>query len=183
MLAAAREVFAEKGYAGATTREIAERASVREGHLFQQFETKQALFEAAILLPFQEFVRRYADDWADRFTDTSAPEQMLTSYVRELYSVVREQRDLLLALPIDGILDEVNATRALLDRLADLAADVAALHDFAIDPQIVVRLVFVQVTTTALFADQLLPGRDQEDIVAELTAMIVAGITQRRARP
>jgi hypothetical protein len=108
---------------------------------------------------------------------------MLTSYVRELYSVVREQRELLLALPIDGILDEVNATRALLDRLADLAAEVSALHHFAFDPQIVVRLVFIQVTTTALFADQLLPGRDQEDIVAELTAMIIAGITQRQARP
>jgi AcrR family transcriptional regulator len=183
MLAAAREVFAEKGYAGATTREISERANVRESHLFQQFPTKQALFEAAVLLPFQEFLRGYADDWADRFTDISAPEQMLTSYVRDLYSVVREQRDLLLALPIDGLLDEVDATRALLDRLADMAAEVSVLHHLVFDPQIAVRLVLLQVTTTALFADQLLPGRDQEDIVAELAAMIVAGITQRPARP
>lgn len=50
LLEAAREVFVEKGPA-ATTREIAERAGVSEGLLFQRYDTKADLFFAALAPP------------------------------------------------------------------------------------------------------------------------------------
>ncbi len=50
LLAAARHVFVEKGF-GATTREIARRAGISEGILFQRFHTKAELFFAAMVLP------------------------------------------------------------------------------------------------------------------------------------
>ena len=50
LLEAARKVFVEKG-AAATTREIAERAGVSEGLLFQRYRTKADLFFAALAPP------------------------------------------------------------------------------------------------------------------------------------
>jgi AcrR family transcriptional regulator len=50
LLEAARTVFVEKG-AAATTREIAERAGVSEGLLFQRYHTKADLFFAALVPP------------------------------------------------------------------------------------------------------------------------------------
>jgi TetR/AcrR family transcriptional regulator len=45
---AALKVFAEKGYAGATTMDISERAGFSEKTLFRKFETKQNLFDRTI---------------------------------------------------------------------------------------------------------------------------------------
>ncbi|MFT5683084.1 MAG: AcrR family transcriptional regulator [Myxococcota bacterium] len=47
ILAAAREVFLERGFAG-TTAEVARRAGVSEGSIFNRFGNKQGLFRAAV---------------------------------------------------------------------------------------------------------------------------------------
>ena len=47
-MAAAAQIFAEKGYAGATTRELAAAAGVNEVTLFRHFGSKGNLFEAII---------------------------------------------------------------------------------------------------------------------------------------
>jgi TetR/AcrR family transcriptional regulator len=44
---AALELFAEKGFSGTRTREIAERAGISETLIFQHFKTKQALYGAS----------------------------------------------------------------------------------------------------------------------------------------
>jgi AcrR family transcriptional regulator len=46
--AAAFDVFADKGYAGARVEEVAKRAGVSKGLLYRYFETKQDLFKAVI---------------------------------------------------------------------------------------------------------------------------------------
>lgn len=48
---AAVEVFAEKGYAGAATSEIAQRADVAEGTIFRHYKTKKELL-FAVVAPF-----------------------------------------------------------------------------------------------------------------------------------
>ena len=48
ILAAARSLFEEKGFAAATTNEIAEAAGVSQVTLFRHFETKRNLFERAV---------------------------------------------------------------------------------------------------------------------------------------
>ena len=48
ILAAAEHVFAERGYAGATTREIAERAGIGKRMLFYYFPTKDAVYRAVL---------------------------------------------------------------------------------------------------------------------------------------
>ncbi len=48
ILSAAEAVFAERGYAGATTREIAERAGLGKRMLFYYFPTKDAVYRAVL---------------------------------------------------------------------------------------------------------------------------------------
>lgn len=48
LLQAALELLAERGYRGATTKEVARRAGVSEVTLFRRFGNKEALFKAAL---------------------------------------------------------------------------------------------------------------------------------------
>ena len=61
IIGAALEVFAEKGFSGSTTKEIARRAKVNEVTIFRQFRSKRALFGAVVaerspMIPIMERV-------------------------------------------------------------------------------------------------------------------------------
>ncbi|MDT7643576.1 MAG: hypothetical protein QOC67_687, partial [Pseudonocardiales bacterium] len=62
-LATARELFAARGYAGATTRDVALEAGVTEATIYRQFGTKAALFDAAVVEPYQRFMTEFMDAW------------------------------------------------------------------------------------------------------------------------
>ena len=66
LLESARALFAERGYAGTSTREIARAASVTEPMIFRHFGSKAKLFEESVLDPFNTFVSEYIGDWAVR---------------------------------------------------------------------------------------------------------------------
>lgn len=68
LLQVGREVFAEQGYAGASTEEIVRRAGVTRGALYHHFAGKEALF-AAVLADVQRDVARRVAEAADRETD------------------------------------------------------------------------------------------------------------------
>lgn len=53
ILRAAREVFAEESYEGASLRRIARRAGVDPALLIHYFDSKEGLFSAAMALPFE----------------------------------------------------------------------------------------------------------------------------------
>lgn len=58
LLAAGRDLFAKKGFSGATTAEIAARAGVTEGAFFHHFPNKKALFASAFELLERELAVR-----------------------------------------------------------------------------------------------------------------------------
>ena len=60
LLAAARELFAERGYAGVSTEEIVERAGVTRGALYHHFRGKDDLFRAVYERIEQELTERIA---------------------------------------------------------------------------------------------------------------------------
>ena len=61
ILAAALEVFAEQGYDGAKTRDIAERAGANLGLINYYFATKEKLWRAAVASAFGELQRELGD--------------------------------------------------------------------------------------------------------------------------
>jgi AcrR family transcriptional regulator len=77
LIEAARGLFNERGYSGATTREIADRAGVSETLMFRYFGSKVGIFEQAMVQPFVEFVQAYiaqaeAGDFSDVDDETAS---------------------------------------------------------------------------------------------------------------
>src|SRR5581483_732042 len=110
LLEAARFLFAAKGYAGATTHDIAAQAGVSEALLFRHFGTKASLFERAVIDPINEFVSRYVEEWAARPGTKHDMEGLVFAYVDGFYRLLLEHGDLVLALitaqayeAIDGV--------------------------------------------------------------------------------
>ncbi len=89
ILAAAGEVFAERGYSGATVRQIAARAGVTHGTVMRHFGSKEKLFVAAVPgardLPDVvaggepvALAARLAAAWVERMESARGAEQMTT---------------------------------------------------------------------------------------------------------
>ena len=83
---AAEEVFAERGYQGATTGEIAERAGVPKANLHYYFPTKNDLY--------QEVLARIFSIWqeaADALDDQEHPVEALTRYIYKKMEISRTE--------------------------------------------------------------------------------------------
>ena len=72
ILSAARQVFHERGYDGATTRDIAERAGVNMALIKRYFGSKLGLFERAVLpyLSLEPVLRAPVETLAETLADT-----------------------------------------------------------------------------------------------------------------
>jgi AcrR family transcriptional regulator len=177
LLQAARALFAEKGFAATTTRDIIKRAGVSDQSLFSHFGSKEGIFEAAVLAPFEEFVRRYVREWGGASRNFGDLPEMMARYVEELYALVREQRQLMRALPLEYLAH--GPARAILAQVEAVARELKVAGGYAADPAIAVRGTFALVTSLALLEEQLLPGREREEIVNEITAMLVDGVSRK----
>jgi AcrR family transcriptional regulator len=175
ILDAARESFAIKGFA-ATTREIAERATVTEQLLFNHFESKQQLYAVAVVQPFEKFVETQLDAWQATVPAATDVREMMHEYVDGLYRLVLQHKTLFRALHSDAFGAHVEP---ILDRLEAISAEIAARDGYTFDPHIAVRIVFAAVTTLALHQDQKLRSRGDEDIINELAATLAAGLDRR----
>src|SRR5262249_51471066 len=57
IIEAAQEVFAKSNLQGARTRDIARAAEINQATLFEHFESKEALFHEAVVLPLLDAMR------------------------------------------------------------------------------------------------------------------------------
>jgi AcrR family transcriptional regulator len=78
VLAAAHELFAERGYAAVGTEEIVARAGVTRGALYHHFDDKRALFRAV----HEELERSLVDDIAARIAGIEDPWELMVTGVR-----------------------------------------------------------------------------------------------------
>lgn len=181
LLQAARERFAADGFGGATTIAIANEADVSETVLFRHFPTKEQLFEAAVVEPFEEYVARYTEGWRHVPATAADPETVLRDYAAELYDIVAAERELFAALMAHGLhSDELTAA---FERLDEMAGVVAAQYNLGYDGPVSVRAAFMMVVSTSvfhtsLFGDDAAMTRDR--IVAELGEMLVGAALYRR---
>lgn len=170
ILSAAVALFAERGYGDATTREIAERAEVAEQVIFRIYATKQALFDAAVLEPFDEFLSEYTARWLASPTPGGNPEEVLQQFVKELHDLVRQNRQLVAALASSGSLTV--RTQPALAKLEKMGAVIAETHGLRFDPELSVRIAAVMVVAVTMIEDQLFDGAGDR-LVAEMVRMLV----------
>jgi AcrR family transcriptional regulator len=170
ILSAAVALFAERGYRDATTREIARRAEVAEQVIFRIYPTKQALFDAAVLEPFDEFLSEYTARWLTAPTPGGNPEEVLQQFVEELHDLVRENRQLVAALASSGSLTA--RTQPALAKLEKMGAVIAETHGLPFDPELSVRIAAVMVVAVTMVEDQLFDSAGDR-LVAEMIRMLV----------
>ena len=77
ILSAAEEVFAELGFAGASTSQIAERAGIPKANLHYYFQTKEELYRTVI----SKILTIWLQD-AETFDDCDDPADALSRYIR-----------------------------------------------------------------------------------------------------
>lgn len=169
ILDAARAVFAERGFAGGTTRLIAERASVAEPLIFNNFGGKAALFDEAVIQPFN---LRFTDFLA--ISDDLPPDREMRSaqFVHAVYPFLRDNADLLHALVKSAGDMQVGAVPGLDDyftRAADRMRSQYELRGLCFDvaPELVVRYCFGMLAGSVLLSDWFFPTNAPEDSVAE----------------
>jgi AcrR family transcriptional regulator len=95
---AARDLFARRGYAATTTREIASHAGVHEPMLFRRYGSKEGLFRAAVLVPFGEVITSYLELWESQVEEPLSLRELVTAFVDPLYALLREHSELAMAI-------------------------------------------------------------------------------------
>jgi AcrR family transcriptional regulator len=111
ILLGAAEVFAEKGFHKATTKQIAQAAGVSEGTIYNYFDTKRDLLVAMIdLLAIQTLKTLITSD------SPPDPYELLMSVMQDRYRVAQERAPMLAPLVAEVFADE-ELRRALYSRL------------------------------------------------------------------
>jgi AcrR family transcriptional regulator len=95
--AAARDLFAKRGYAVTTTRDIALEAGVDEATIYRHFGTKAKLFEAAVGEPYHRFMADYMGQWTEDALVPKTGEEVVAEFAVGLYEALSANRDLILA--------------------------------------------------------------------------------------
>jgi len=186
MIEAARELFAARGYARTTTRDIAYRADSSEVLLFRYFQSKANLFREAVVDPFDGFLKEFLP--AQMAYDGDGPFGGSQDFVNDLFSAVTEHRDILFTLISTRIYEsgapeeQVNAAgfkeyfRVAVERIE------SELHEMgvkpAVSPAISSRISFAAVLATAMFRDWLFTNTDVDhaDVVVALNKFIIGGM-------
>jgi AcrR family transcriptional regulator len=190
LLDAARSLFAAKGFAGATTRDIALEAGVSEALLFRHFGTKAQLFERAVIDPINEFISDYVERWMAGPVSDHSVERMTYAYVDGFYRLLLENGDLLMALitaqayeTVDEV-DGASPISRILDELEAVPAREAKRRGLDFDVQIATRLVVGMVMAMALLDKWIFaPGKrrpSRQRIVDEMVGMVLHGLAERR---
>lgn len=182
LIEAARDVFAERGYAGASTREIAQRAEVAEVLLFRHFGNKAGLFDEAVLEPFERFVEEWGNRWSRRGLRGESVEELARDYIDLLYGFLEENRQLVIALLAARAHHPTAAARLdeLFRRLEKTVREGAAENSLPTrDPTITVRLTFGMVLSAVVHAEILFPAGSpltRGEMIDELTRYMLNGI-------
>lgn len=89
LLAAARDLFLEKGFAETATPEIVERAGVTRGALYHHFKDKQAIFHAVVRLEAAQIAAEIEDGASEAQTPDAALILGAKAYFRSMQDAPR----------------------------------------------------------------------------------------------
>jgi AcrR family transcriptional regulator len=188
LLGAASVLFAQRGYRGTTTRDIADAAGITERTLFRHVPSKAALFRDAVIVPVEAFVSDFAARWRERPRGSRDTETEVREFYQNLLAVVQGERTLLVAVMAalacdDGDPDTFPELKSmfapLLDELEAIFAVEAELRHWQLDPRIAVRMIVGTALAVTVHAEWLFAGHRvpaPETMIAELTRFTVWGL-------
>jgi len=195
LLDTARRLFTEHGYAGATTRQIADEAGVSEPLLFRYFGNKAGLFDEAMLEPYQAFMTDFMERWHEELQQPDFTEEMTTRFVEGLLELMTRERKLFLALiaarafESDDLSDGFNESDMSreLDRFDKLLRETnPSMPPKYLDSEVSFRLIVGVVMAVAVLDDWLFPSGSRhpsrQRVMNELTQFTLFGVFGKRPK-
>jgi AcrR family transcriptional regulator len=192
LLDAAREVFATRGFRGARTKEIADKAGVSEALLYRHFGSKAGLFEEAILEPVNAFVGEFVERWRTEWDQTRPFHETVGAFMEGMYDLMQEHRSAVLALlAAEAFEDEMNGQAHHRPLFGNLVADLEEIasvesksRHYLPEPALTTRVAVTLSVAMGLLEEFLFgppesPSVTREAIINEMTMMVTTGIAQR----
>jgi len=191
ILAAALELFSERGFAATTTAALAQRAGVAEKTLFAQFKSKERLFEETLSPAVLELV---APDLISSVTDTfSVPWERLEDFLRAILTnriefAKRHRSKFKLIIQEVLLRPELfqrfreRGERELLPRFIQLAEHFQAQGELRAMPPIAALRMTLSVIVGYLVARTILmPDAEWDDAqeIARMTSVLTDGLRPR----
>jgi AcrR family transcriptional regulator len=182
----AAAVFAEKGFHGASTRDIAERMGIKQGSLYYYFKSKEDALGEVCLFGIEEYVERMksiaASDQPFEAKLMATITSHLTSY-RERNEALKVHNDERLYLPADkrATLKELGSGyRQQLEKVFEEGARVGALRD-SVDCHFAAQAVIGMCNG---WGDVIVrdPDLDLFDLIQKCTDLILNGFGERRKK-
>jgi AcrR family transcriptional regulator len=180
----AAAVFAEKGFHGASTRDIAERMGIKQGSLYYYFRSKEEALGEVCLYGIEDYVERMktiaASDQPFEAKLMATITSHLTSY-RERNEALKVHNDERLYLPEDkrAKLKELGSSyRQLLEAVFEEGANAGVLRD-SIDCHFAAQAVIGMCNG---WGDIIVrdPDLDLFDLIHKCTDLVLNGFVERR---
>jgi AcrR family transcriptional regulator len=178
----ARQVFEQRGYGGATTREIADHAGVNEVLIFRHFTNKATLFAETVYEPFARLLEGLLE--SELSQPAGADElQVRQRFVGRMITTLRDNRSLVMAVVNAHAYDRSLAEIPPLDRY--FAASLERVLQTEIgrtsDPAMLGKLLrcgFAAVVGSVLLEDWILPNQfaDERERLSVLTHFVDYGM-------
>lgn len=172
LVEAATRVFKEKGFAQATTDDIAAEAGVAVSVMYRHFRSKSELFREAVVDPFLTSVRDFAATWQAQRDAPWDPIPLMRALLTPFYDSFVGHRDAVLGVAaVNGALDPT-AGAEISEMLNQVfyqlrligESEAARLGWFpAEDIELTVRLVIGMVMSAAVFDDLIISGAGRPD--------------------
>lgn len=185
LLKAAGYLFARRGYAGASTKEIAQLAGTYETSLYTHFGSKAGIFSAAVIEPFTEFVQSFRATLTQQ--QGASEDVLIAAFVDDLYDSLESHHDAVMAFVLG--MREPDAAEAVSGVQDSLAEMFDALHAAGRNRDakagrpgpgrpVVQRLMIGLVVAASAFAPWLFAGEDADPatIKRAMTEILVSGV-------
>lgn len=177
---AAREVFLERGFASARTREIAERAGITEQFLFRVFDGKEDLYTAAVEDRVEELLTQLEAEFSEIAGRGTSGIETLRAINRAGIATMAE----LAPLAVIALFSEMDRGRAFYRRALIPAWRKAQSHLSAVDgwdtagvdPGVMAQAIFGIHFGTAVHYYLVDRPIDVDQVSRRLTAIIASGI-------
>ena len=186
IIAAAREAFLHNSLSGARTKDIADRAGVTEAFLYRYFDSKEAMYEAAVLDPIRTALAVLAAD----VDAINATVEDPIEFIRQINRRCLEYFVTYARLHAVALYSELGSGRDFyvgevlpsLDRLGGLIAEHSGWAVRGIDPVIVRRCALGAQFVVGLDHAYRQDEPDLDFLASELTVLFTGGIREKPAR-
>ena len=182
LLAAAREVFLDVGPEGARISQIAEHAGVNQALLYRFFDSKEAMFEAAVIEPLEATLAQLLEDMSGAI-DTERANATVRMYFRTMLEIFDDAFELLsIVLFSDRTAGHEFYQTRILPFVDGLAAKVVEARDLwpqVYDPEVTVPMSLGMSWGIVMDAHLREAPLDLDRVAEQLTGVLLGGLFVR----